>query len=630
MCKRIKTMLSVLFVFLLFNSNIGRAGEIHDVVENQDLEKVKVLIEGHSELLNKQDQDAKTPLHHAIEKGNTAIAKYLIAQGADLNLKDKEDDSPLHYAAIEGNREIAGILLEKGTVSINEGNFRQMTPLHFACERGHPEVLTLLLDYGADIEAKDQLGRTLLMCAAASRNIEVVHILVEKGADINVRVPYRGNEYTALTLAAMYGFRDFVDYLIDQQADIPESSVDLTLQHAVQRDYVRLYEYLQENGLSVTEMKDNNPALIHTASANGSIEIVESLIEHGFDLNQKDEYGWRPLHHAASEGQIEMIKYLIGGGVDKNARTKMGETAYNLAASRSFRKAADYLQKVGGDSSEPQFPELTGPYMGQEPPGDKPEMFLPGIVSNHYRAHSSIIFSPDGTEAYWTDMGPLKGNVTEMRIEGNKWTCPKPSVMERDPSFSPDGSRLFFIKLEPLKEGEKPAGDLNYRESFCYMERTASGWSEPKSVGEVVNSLGIHWPCAIDKEGNLYFSEFAHNMYRSQYQDGEYQEAVNLTEFCANETLQGCSPFISPDADYLLFVNEEELHVSFKKRDGTWTNRINLGHEINASRVNGSPRVTPDGKYLFFVSAGKGRPWGIYWVSSQIIHDLKKEHLKDN
>jgi Tol biopolymer transport system component len=44
--------------------------------------------------------------------------------------------------------------------------------------------------------------------------------------------------------------------------------------------------------------------------------------------------------------------------------------------------------------------------------------------------------------------------------------------------------------------------------------------------------------------------------------------------------------------------------------------------------MNGSPQVTPDGKYLFFVSAGQGRPWGIYWVSADIIDRLKKEHLQ--
>jgi Tol biopolymer transport system component len=46
--------------------------------------------------------------------------------------------------------------------------------------------------------------------------------------------------------------------------------------------------------------------------------------------------------------------------------------------------------------------------------------------------------------------------------------------------------------------------------------------------------------------------------------------------------------------------------------------------------LNSSPRVTPDGKYIFFVSAGGGRPWGIYWVYADIIGRLRKEHLKDD
>jgi Tol biopolymer transport system component len=199
--------------------------------------------------------------------------------------------------------------------------------------------------------------------------------------------------------------------------------------------------------------------------------------------------------------------------------------------------------------------------------------------------------------------------------------------VDRDPSFSPDGNRLYFIKTRPFKEGEKPGGDPDVKEEYWYLKKTETGWSDPVSTGEAVNAIGVHWPCSVDKDGNLYFSEFAENMYCSQLMGGQYQQPVLLTEYFKNQTLIGRSPFISPDGDYLIFSSNDGLNISFKRQDGTWTDRINLGDTINASGENGSPRISADGKYMFFVSSGKGRPWGIYWVSAGFIDRLRSEYI---
>jgi ankyrin repeat protein len=615
---------------LLFFALYVSADDIHDAVRSGDLEKVKTLLKSHGEWLNKQDQNRKTPLHLALESGHADMAKYLIEQGADINLKDKDNAAPLHNAAYLGNLEIVDLLLNKGATSLNEGNFRGQTPLHFACERGHPEVATRLLDGGADIEARDFIGRTPLMTTGVSKNIEIAKGLIKKGADINASLKRGPATYTVLTVSAYYGFEELVDFLMDRDAAITKDALETTLVRAVEMGHPRLFEYVQKKGLDISELKEKDPTFVFTAAGGGSVEIMKYLLKLGWNPDQKDKDGWTPLHLAAVEGKIEMIGFLIAHGLDKDARNMKGETAYHVALSAEATEAADVLKKAGADTSAPRFPELKGPYMGQTPPGDKPERFLPGIVSAHYNAHSAIVFSPDGKEAQWTEMSPPEGRVMGMKMVGDTWTCPKPVFEGRDSSFSPDGRRVYFIRLRPFREGERPAGEQDGWECYWYMERTALGWSEPVSVGEPVNSIGVHWQSSVDKDGHLYFSEFEKNIYRSEYKNGEYQAPVKITELFKNDTLQGRSPFISPDADYLLFSAEDRLHVSFKRKDGSWTDRISLGDEINARGLNGSPRVTPDGKYIFFVSAGERRPWGIYWVSAAVIDRLRKEHLKDH
>jgi ankyrin repeat protein len=573
-------------------------------------------------VLNQRDEKTRTPLQYAIMGGQTDVARFLIEQNADINLKDKDDDSPLHYTGIFGNREIAELLLAKGATSLNEGNNRQMMPLHFACERGHAEVAEFLLDSGADMNVRDGMGRNALLCACAGRNMATIEILLARGADINERVVQGDKEYTTLAVAAIYGFRDLVNYLIDTGAELPESILKFTLDHAVRRDLLRLFEYVQEQGLDLATNRDKYPDLVNAASAAGSIRIVESLAGLGYSINRADRFGWTPLHSAASGGGTAMIEYLVDQGLYLNARSAKGETAYNVAKFLGQTEAVDYLKNLGADTSAAQFPILKGPYMGQKPPAKVPEMFLPGIVSGPYRAHGTVTFSPDGKEAYWSDMVPGWQTVFGLKLVDERW-IPEASIMWKDPIFTPDGNRLIYISREPLREGD-PGG----KENYWTMVRTATGWSEPEPMSDAINSIAIHWQCSADNEGNLYFSEFANNMYCSHYKDGEYQPAVNLTDLFGNETLTGHGPFISPKDDYLLFVHQDRLHVSFRRKDGTWTDRIDLGDDINGSTPCGSPRISGNGKYLFFQSAqGDDRPWGIYWVSAKILKKLKRAHI---
>ena len=466
------------------------------------------------------------------------------------------------------------------------------------------------------------------MTTATSKNMAVVDALIKKGADINATLKRGPADYSTLTVAAMYGFKDLVDLLIEKDAAISKETLERTLALAVQGGHPRLFEHVLKKGLDLAALKEKDPGYVYPAAAGGSVEIMEALLARGFSLDHKDSDGWTLLHVAAVGGHLKMVEFLLGKDLDKDARNKRGETAYHVAMAAGATEAAGLLKKAGADTLPPRFPEIKGPYMGQKPPGDKPERFMPGIVSAHFNAHTAIVFSPDGKEAYWTEMSPPEGKVMGMKMAGDKWTHPEPAFKGRDAALSPDGRRIFFIQLRPFRKGEKPAGETDGWECFWYMERTASGWSEPVSVGEAVNSIGVHWQPSVDKDGHLYFSEFEKNIYRSEYKNGDYLKPVNIAELFKNTDLQGNSPFISPEGDYLLFSAEGQLHVSFKKNDGSWTKKISLGNEINARGMNGSPRVTLDGKHLFFVSAGEGRPWGIYWVSANVIDRLRQESLK--
>jgi len=357
-------------------------------------------------------------------------------------------------------------------------------------------------------------------------------------------------------------------------------------------------------------------------------EWVRARVRYGSDLDHPDVGGWTALHRAAAGGDVAMSKYLLAQGVDTDARTGRGETAWHIATQHGQTETAEFLAAQGVPTSEVEFPELTGRYLGQAIPGTEPELFAPGIVSGHYPAHSPCVFSPNLSSMYWTAGRPPHGAVEMMRMDPPDftWTRPELTDMTGEPSLSVDGRRLFFISREPLRAGE-PGG----WENIWVKERTADGWSEPTPLGDAVNSKNPHFHHSVDSHGNLYFSDY-NSLYYSEYRDGEYQEAVDLAVHLQNETLRGNSPSVAPAGDFVLFaatrgLRGKELCVTFRRDDGTWSDRIPLGDVVNSGRLNDSPRLTPARNFIFFVSAGNGRPWGIYWVSAEILDSLKREHL---
>ncbi|TFH44573.1 MAG: hypothetical protein E4G94_03475, partial [ANME-2 cluster archaeon] len=163
--------------------------------------------------------------------------------------------------------------------------------------------------------------------------------------------------------------------------------------------------------------------------------------------------------------------------------------------------------------------------------------------------------------------------------------------------------------------------------------------SEPKLLSSTLSSF--HWQFSFDKNNNLYYGGKSQDkkaeIYFSKYKDNNYENPLTLSEKINTDNPE-FSPFISPDNTYLVFVRMLEqqnappkinLFVSFKDKNGNWTEAQNLTAKLDMSiqspvEMMGAPRITPDGKYLFFTSFnGKGHM--AYWVSTKIIEKLRPQ-----
>lgn len=131
----------------------------------------------------KNDSDVYRLFVFAIDKDRIDIIERLLANDVKVNMVDCYGRTPLYFAALSVRVEIARILLAKGaavnvTIWINDD-----TTLHMAVRTGKTEMVEVLLQYGADINVKNRYGRTPLHYAA--HRGEVAKMLIAAGADFN-------------------------------------------------------------------------------------------------------------------------------------------------------------------------------------------------------------------------------------------------------------------------------------------------------------------------------------------------------------------------------------------------------------------------------------------------------------
>jgi len=281
---------------------------------------------------------------------------------------------------------------------------------------------------------------------------------------------------------------------------------------------------------------------------------------------------------------------------------------------------------------------LNESYLGQIPPGDIPLVFASGIISTDTTIeHGSPAFSPDGNEVFWQSNYRQKGKKTQiytmtMKRIGNHWSKPEKTEYGSGPVFSTNGEKLYFNSKEEN-------GYVNF------IEKLDEEWSKPKKLGLIARfpELKFAYNLTFTNKGTLYFLGYAEGLetmnkfgiYRSEFINGEYLKpellpsSINAVNGALNWT-----PFIAPDESYLLFSsnrlnNQQDLFISFRRSNGTWTDPYNLGTTINTERGERFPMISPDGKYLFFTRWVVRGNEDVLWVRADFIKELRTSIIQE-
>ncbi|XP_066215876.1 histone-lysine N-methyltransferase EHMT2 isoform X4 [Saccopteryx leptura] len=187
-------------------------------VKQGELQKVILMLLDNLDPNFQSDQQSKrTPLHAAAQKGSVEICHVLLQAGANINAVDKQQRTPLMEAVVNNHLEVARYMVQRGGCVYNKEEDGS-TCLHHAAKIGNLEMVSLLLSTGqVDVNAQDSGGWTPIIWAAEHKHIEVIRMLLTRGADVTLT---DNEENICLHWASFTGSAAIAEVLLNARCDL--------------------------------------------------------------------------------------------------------------------------------------------------------------------------------------------------------------------------------------------------------------------------------------------------------------------------------------------------------------------------------------------------------------------------
>lgn len=262
-----------------------------------DVGKLRQLLDKNPQLATVPNDAGFTPLHGAAARGQLGAIRLLTARGADLNAASKALAlTPLHMAARANHLETVELLVRKGA-DLNVEDKYGATPLELAAD--HPSIVDYLLTHGAKLSFRAAIwfNKTNEVAAMLEARPELLNAPLDPQPWL---LPPMG---TPLTFAARLGRIEIMELLIAKGAD-----VNARTRHNAATD----------------EWRWGEDAPLHYAAAAGPPDAIDLLLANKADINAVDQHGDTPLWRAVNKGRVTIVQLLVDRGADVNAKGQGG------------------------------------------------------------------------------------------------------------------------------------------------------------------------------------------------------------------------------------------------------------------------------------------------------------------
>jgi ankyrin repeat protein len=209
-----------------------------------------------------------------------------------------------------------------------------VTALMNAADNGHTDIVELLIDAGADLNLQEPglrekgcdlsecYGRTALLFAVEGDHADIVKLLVEAGADVNIRRKDNFGDTALIQAAENRGYN-----IVKQLLAAPNIDVNMKSKGIERLSWSKS----RELSALVAAVRNNKP------------DIVKLLLDNGADVNTKDGKRITVLDSAAANGHTTIVELLLYKGARVNKKSGIrGSTALISAARRGHTNRDPY------------------------------------------------------------------------------------------------------------------------------------------------------------------------------------------------------------------------------------------------------------------------------------------------
>ncbi|KAK7213864.1 hypothetical protein V2G26_021042 [Clonostachys chloroleuca] len=312
----------------------------------------------------------ETALQLAAFNGHLMSVSYLLeAREFETDRDHGNMCKALYWAALRGNEQIVNILIENGADVDAKISAPQTTP-NGECEK----LKYMLLDSGADeisrslltASSEDYIGILQLLVENCTHPNEQADLSVDalshayagnhrshrqlslNRQDISPYSAFYGN---ALQAAAQGGYKEVVQLLLDRGADVNVSGgfFGNALQAAARGGYSSIVDLLLVRGADINAPCGFYGSALQAAARGGHMISVEDLVDEGADVNASWGFYGTPLQAAARVGHKKIVQLLISKGADINAQGGVYGTALQAAVAGGYEDIAILLLEKGAN-----------------------------------------------------------------------------------------------------------------------------------------------------------------------------------------------------------------------------------------------------------------------------------------
>ncbi|XP_072101518.1 E3 ubiquitin-protein ligase MIB2 isoform X1 [Mobula birostris] len=330
---------------------LGQVGKVLKVYADGDL---RVGVGGQTWTFNPacvtavQPGDVDANLMTADSSNDSASSVISILE--KLLSQSTEQDNPgrIVIEAAHGNTAKVRDLLQKYPEKVDIKN-QGKTALQVAAHQGHLEVVNILLQSNAKLEVHDEDGDTALHYASFGNQPEVARLLLSKGANVNL---LNGSTCSALHIAVNKGFTDVVRVLCEYNCNVnlQDSYGDTPLHDGIAKDYRDIITILTEvPNIDFTHQNNRGFNLLHHAALKGNKLATEKILARARQLvDVKKEDGFAALHLAALNNHKDVAEVLIKEGrCEINIRNNRNQTPLQLSVTQGHTGIIQLLVAEG-------------------------------------------------------------------------------------------------------------------------------------------------------------------------------------------------------------------------------------------------------------------------------------------